>query len=57
MIRKNKVKIVSLSQPAEIIGFNNVPEAGDTMYVIQNEQHAKRIVEEAERQQENSRNN
>lgn len=42
----NKVKTVSLSQPAEIIGFNNVPEAGDTMYVIQNEQHAKRIVEE-----------
>ena len=42
----NKVKSVSLSQPAEIIGFNQVPEAGDTMYVIQNEQHAKRIVEE-----------
>ena len=31
---------------AEIIGFNQVPQAGDTMYVIQNEQHAKRIVEE-----------
>lgn len=41
-----KIKTVSPSQPAEIIGFNQVPEAGDTMYVIQNEQHAKRIVEE-----------
>lgn len=37
---------VEPSQPAEIIGFNQVPQAGDTMYVIQNEQHAKRIVEE-----------
>ena len=36
---------ISLGAP-EIIGFNQVPQAGDTMYVIQNEQHAKRIVEE-----------
>ncbi|MGL4308635.1 MAG: translation initiation factor IF-2, partial [Cetobacterium sp.] len=35
-----------LAQPIEIIGFNEVPSAGDVMYVIQNEQHAKRIVEE-----------
>lgn len=41
-----RVEGVGLSQPAEIIGFNDVPSAGDTMYVIQNEQHAKRIVEE-----------
>lgn len=41
-----RVEMVGLSQPAEIIGFNQVPQAGDTMYVIQNEQHAKRIVEE-----------
>ena len=39
----DKVENVGLSQPAEIIGFNNVPQAGDTVYVIQNGQHAKRI--------------
>ncbi len=37
---------IGVSQPAEIIGFNSVPDAGDILYVIQNEQHAKRIVEE-----------
>lgn len=41
-----RVEKVEFSQPAEIIGFTQVPQAGDTMYVIQNEQHAKRIVEE-----------
>ena len=39
-----------VSQPVEVIGFNNVPDAGDTMYVIQNEQHAKRIVEEVRKE-------
>ncbi|NME36231.1 translation initiation factor IF-2 [Fusobacterium sp. FSA-380-WT-3A] len=42
----NKINRGEMSQPVEIIGFNSVPEAGDTVYVIQNEQHAKRIVEE-----------
>ncbi|WP_297595962.1 translation initiation factor IF-2 [uncultured Cetobacterium sp.] len=41
-----KVQVATVSQPIEIIGFNEVPSAGDTFYVIQNEQHAKRIVEE-----------
>lgn len=41
-----KVQSATVSQPIEIIGFNEVPSAGDTFYVIQNEQHAKRIVEE-----------
>lgn len=41
-----KVEKATVSQPIEIIGFNDVPSAGDTFYVIQNEQHAKRIVEE-----------
>lgn len=41
-----RVNSAEMSQPIEIIGFNSVPEAGDTMYVIQNEQHARRIVEE-----------
>ena len=41
-----RVNSAEMSQPVEIIGFNSVPEAGDTIYVIQNEQHARRIVEE-----------
>lgn len=42
----DKVQSATVSEPIEIIGFNEVPSAGDTFYVIQNEQHAKRIVEE-----------
>ena len=45
-----RVESATLSQPVEVIGFNNVPNAGDTMYVIQNEQHAKRIVEEVRKE-------
>ncbi|MGL4687628.1 MAG: translation initiation factor IF-2 [Fusobacteriaceae bacterium] len=41
-----KINGVEVSQPAEIIGFTSVPQAGDVLYVIQNEQHAKRIVGE-----------
>lgn len=41
-----RVDGAEMSQPVEVIGFNSVPEAGDTIYVIQNEQHARRIVEE-----------
>lgn len=46
----NRVDTIGLSQPTEIIGFNAVPGAGDVVYVIQNEQHAKRIVEEMTRE-------
>ncbi|MGL6168971.1 MAG: translation initiation factor IF-2 [Fusobacteriaceae bacterium] len=42
----NRVESVTVSQPAEIIGFTGVPSAGDVMYVIQNEQHARRIVDQ-----------
>jgi len=45
-----RVNTAIVSQPVEVIGFNNVPDAGDTMYVIQNEQHAKRIVEEVRKE-------
>lgn len=45
-----RVENAIVSQPVEVIGFNNVPDAGDTMYVIQNEQHAKRIVEEVRKE-------
>ncbi len=46
----DRVETIGLSQPTEIIGFNAVPGAGDVVYVIQNEQHAKRIVEEMARE-------
>lgn len=46
----DRVDTIGLSQPTEIIGFNSVPGAGDTVYVIENEQHAKRIVEEVARE-------
>ncbi|MDR1835429.1 MAG: translation initiation factor IF-2 [Fusobacteriaceae bacterium] len=42
----DRIDSVGVSQPVEIIGFNQVPEAGEVLYVIKNEQHAKRIVEE-----------
>ena len=45
-----RVNTATVSQPIEVIGFNNVLDAGDTMYVIQNEQHAKRIVEEVRKE-------
>ena len=45
-----RVNTAIVSQPVEVIGLNNVPDAGDTMYVIQNEQHAKRIVEEVRKE-------
>ncbi|MGL4392085.1 MAG: translation initiation factor IF-2, partial [Fusobacteriaceae bacterium] len=41
-----KITEVTVSEPVEIIGFTNVPQAGDILYVIQNEQHAHRIVDE-----------
>ena len=44
--RGTRVDQVTVSQPAEIIGFTSVPNAGDVLYVIQNEQHARRIVDE-----------
>lgn len=44
--RAERINVAEVSQPVEIIGFNEVPSAGDVIYVIQNEQHAKRIVEE-----------
>jgi translation initiation factor IF-2 len=36
----------SLSEPVEITGFNNIPEAGDVLYVVNNDKQAKKIVED-----------
>jgi len=41
---------ITLSQPTEIIGFNSVPNAGDVMYVVENEQLARRICQEVEKE-------
>ena len=41
--RKTKA---SLSEPVEITGFNNIPEAGDVLYVVNNDKQAKKIVED-----------
>ncbi len=49
-----RTEMIGLSQPTEITGFNIVPEAGDVVYVIQNEQHAKRIVEEVAKERKMS---
>lgn len=55
--RGDKVNSVGVSQPAEILGFNSVPTAGDILYGIQNEKQAKRIVEEVEKQRKLSNAN
>lgn len=44
-----KINSVEPAQPAEIIGFNTVPEAGDIVYVIKNEKQSKKIVEEIQK--------
>ena len=36
----------TLSEPVEITGFNNIPEAGDVLYVVNNDKQAKKIVED-----------
>ncbi|MGL4980645.1 MAG: translation initiation factor IF-2 [Fusobacteriaceae bacterium] len=41
-----RVEKAEVGQPVEIIGFTSVPSAGDVLYVIQNEQHARRIVDQ-----------
>jgi translation initiation factor IF-2 len=47
--RGQKITSVEPAQPAEIIGFNTVPEAGDIVYVIKNEKQSKKIVEEIQK--------
>lgn len=44
--RGRKIKQIGPSMPAEIIGFNTVPEAGDVIYVMRNEKDAKRITDQ-----------
>ncbi len=44
--RGNKIEKAGLSQPVEITGFNNVPNAGDILYAVNNDKQAKKIVED-----------
>ncbi|MGM0367388.1 MAG: translation initiation factor IF-2 [Actinomycetota bacterium] len=37
-----------LSQPVEILGFSNVPQAGDKLFVVKNEKVAKEIISKKE---------
>lgn len=47
--RGDKINKVEPAQPAEIIGFNTVPSAGEIMYGIKNEKQSKKIVEEIQK--------
>ncbi|BBM36205.1 translation initiation factor IF-2 [Pseudoleptotrichia goodfellowii] len=44
--RGNKIEKGLLSQPVEITGFSDVPNAGDVLYGVNNDKQAKKIVED-----------
>ncbi|WP_156300518.1 translation initiation factor IF-2 [Streptobacillus canis] len=44
--RGNKITRAGVSQPVEITGFNEIPEAGDLLYCVNNDKQAKKIVED-----------
>ncbi|RRD38993.1 translation initiation factor IF-2 [Leptotrichia sp. OH3620_COT-345] len=44
--RGNKIEKAFLSQPVEITGFSDVPNAGDILYGVNNDKQAKKIVED-----------
>ena len=46
----NRVKNAGPSTPVEIMGLNEVPEAGDTFQMVKNDKAARKIVEEHEEQ-------
>ena len=41
-----KINKALISQPVEITGFNVVPNAGDILYGVESDKHAKKIVED-----------
>merc|ERR1712000_102677 len=51
--RGNQVKEAKPSTPVEVLGFNGVPEAGDTFYAVESERVAKEISDkrQAERRE------
>ena len=44
--RGKKINKALISQPVEITGFNVVPNAGDILYGVESDKHAKKIVED-----------
>ncbi len=43
-----RIKKAVLSQPVEILGFSNVPQAGDKLFVVKSEKVAKEIMSKKE---------
>ena len=39
------LKILNPSEPAEILGLNDVPQAGDDIIVVENESRAREVSE------------
>lgn len=42
----NRIQKAYPSQPVEVTGFDNVPEAGDMLYCVQNDKQARKIIED-----------
>ncbi|MCX7880190.1 MAG: translation initiation factor IF-2 [Ignavibacteria bacterium] len=42
--RERKIDLAGPSAPVRIVGFDDLPEAGDILYVVENEQIAKQIA-------------
>lgn len=48
--RGNEIKQTKPGQPARVLGFNDVPQAGDVFVVLEDEREAKKIAAERQRQ-------
>ncbi len=48
--RGNEIDTVSPGQPARVLGFNDVPQAGDVFVVLEDEREAKKIASERQKQ-------
>ena len=47
----DKIKSATPGMPVEVLGFDSIPSAGDTLYVMPNEEAAKEITEKVKEQQ------
>ena len=52
--RGNKIVKAGPSQPVESTGFNEIPEAGDMLYCVNNDKQAKKIVEDFKNEVKNN---
>ncbi|MBD3274328.1 MAG: translation initiation factor IF-2, partial [Candidatus Marinimicrobia bacterium] len=48
--RGNEIQATKPGQPARVLGFNDVPQAGDVFVVLEDEREAKKIASERQRQ-------